>query len=401
MKGKTMADPIVIVAARRTALGGFLGSLASLTAPQLGSAAIRAALEDSKIPAGDIDQVTMGCVLAAGLGQAPARQAALGAGLPQSVPASTINKVCGSGMKAVMDAHDLIAAGSANIVVAGGMESMSNAPFLLPKARIGLRVGHGTLIDHMFLDGLEDAYDQGRSMGTFAETCASVHKVSRAEQDCWAVRSLTRAKIAASDGTFAREIVPTAVKTRSGTTVVAIDEQPTTASAEKIPTLKPVFAAGGTITAASTSSISDGSAALVLTRASLAEAHGLKPIARILGHANHAQQPEWFSTAPIFAVDRLLKRLRMKTSDVGLFEVNEAFAVVPIVFARELGIDPDDINVFGGACALGHPLGASGARVIVTLLNALRQLDRTIGVAAVCIGGGEATAIAIERLSTH
>jgi|TARA_R110000782_G_scaffold206139_7_gene294705 acetyl-CoA C-acetyltransferase len=392
-------DPIVIVGAKRTPMGGFQGDLSALTASQLGSAAIRAALEEAGVPAADIDQVIMGNVLGAGQGQAPARQALLGAGLPESVGATTLNKMCGSGMKATMDAHDIILAGSAEIMVAGGMESMTNAPYLLPKARSGYRMGHGEVKDHMFLDGLEDAYDKGRAMGTFAEETARHYQFTREAQDAYAVRSTTRAQGAIANGKFADEIVPVTVSGRGGDVTVSIDEQPGKAKLDKIPTLKPAFAKDGTVTAANSSSISDGAAALVLMRESTAKARGLTPIARILGHATHAQAPAWFTTAPVFAIEKLLKKVGWSANDVDRYEINEAFAVVAMCAIRDLGLDEDKVNVHGGACALGHPIGASGARVIVTLLGALRDAGLTKGVASLCIGGGEATALAVERLN--
>ena len=394
-----MSDPIVIVGARRTPMGGFQGDLAGQTASQLGAVAIRAALGDSTLSGSDVDRGIMGCVLPAGQGQAPARQAVLGAGLPDSVAAVTVNKMCGSGMQAVMDAHDCLVAGSASIVVAGGMESMSNAPYLLAKARSGLRMGHGEIKDHMFLDGLEDAYDKGRLMGSFAEECAKLYQFTREAQDAYAIRSLERAQAAITDGSFADEIAPVIISGRGGDVRVSIDEQPGKARPDKIPTLKPAFAKDGTVTAANASSISDGAAALVLMRESTAKARGLAPIARILGHAVHAQAPAWFATAPIPAMEKLLAKTGLATTDVDLFEINEAFAVVAMAAIRDLRLDPAIVNVNGGACALGHPIGASGARILVTLLNALKRQNKTIGVASLCIGGGEATAIAIERLN--
>jgi len=392
-------DPIVIVGAKRTPMGGFQGELAALTASQLGSAAIRAALDEAGVPAADVEQVIMGNVLGAGQGQAPARQALLGAGLPESVGATTLNKMCGSGMKATMDAHDNILAGSAGIMVAGGMESMTNAPYLLLKARGGYRMGHGEVKDHMFLDGLEDAYDKGRAMGTFAEETARHYQFTREAQDAYAVRSTTRAQAAIANGKFAGEIVPVTISARSGDVTVSIDEQPGKAKLDKIPTLKPAFAKDGTVTAANSSSISDGAAALVLMRESTAKARGLTPIARILGHATHAQASAWFTTAPVFAIEKLLKKVGWSANDVDRYEINEAFAVVAMAAIRDLGLDEDKVNVHGGACALGHPIGASGARVIVTLLGALRDAGLTKGVASLCIGGGEATAVAVERLN--
>jgi acetyl-CoA C-acetyltransferase len=391
-------DPIVIVGAARTAIGGFLGDFKETTAPQLGAAAIRAAVERAGISPEAVQEVLFGCVLPAGIGQAPARQAALGAGLPLSVAATTVNKVCGSGMKAVMLSHDLILAGSAAIAVAGGMESMSNAPYLLDRAREGYRLGHQRTLDHIFLDGLEDAYDKGRLMGVFAEKCAQIYAFSRAEQDAYAVASLTRAQRAIADGSFAAEIVP--VTAQSGRTQheVNTDEQPLKAKLEKIPTLKPAFRPDGTVTAANASSISDGAAALVLMRRSEAERRGLKPLAIIAGHATWAQEPSLFTTAPIAAIRSLSERVGWPVHDVDLFEINEAFAVVPMAAMRDLGLPYEKVNIHGGACALGHPIGASGARILVTLLYALRKCGLGRGIAALCIGGGEATAIAIERI---
>ncbi len=395
------ADPIVIVSAARTPLGGFQGSLASLTAPQLGAPAIAAALTRSGLPPEAIDEVLMGCVLPAGLGQAPARQASLGAGLPLSTGCTTISKVCGSGMKATMLGHDLLLAGSAQAVVVGGMESMSNAPYLLPKARSGQRLGHGQMIDHMFFDGLEDHYSaatRGRLMGTFAEDCARHYGFTREAQDAYAVTSTTRAQGAIRDGHFGWETTPVTVAGRHGDTVVQQDEQPPKAQIEKISQLKPAFAKDGTVTAANSSSISDGAAALVLMRQSAAQAQGLTPLAVIRGHATHAQEPAWFTTAPVGAMRALLTRLNWTTQDVDLWEINEAFAVVTMAAMHDLQLPHERVNVHGGACALGHPIGASGARIIVTLLGALRQRGLQRGVASLCIGGGEATAIAIERL---
>ncbi len=378
-----MPEPIFILDAKRTPMGGFQGDFATVMAPELGAAAIKAVL-NGQLP----DEVIMGCVLPAGLGQAPARQAALGAGLPVSVPATTINKMCGSGMKAVMLACDAIAAGSAEMVVAGGMESMSNAPYLLPKARSGMRMGHGEVKDHMFLDGLEDAYDKGRLMGSFAEEAATHYQFTRQMQDDYALASLDRALKA----DFSTEITP--VETKAGQ--ITTDEQPAKARPEKIPTLKPAFARDGTVTAANASSISDGAAALLLASASVAEARGLTPLARIVGHAGHAEEPAWFSRAPVGAIRKLLDKTGWTIDEVDLFEVNEAFAVVSLIAVHDLGISHDKLNVHGGACALGHPIGASGARILVTLINALKQRGLKRGVAAVCIGGGEATAVAVE-----
>ncbi|MND66079.1 Acetyl-CoA acetyltransferase [compost metagenome] len=391
-------DPIVIVSAVRTPMGGFLGDFKDVTAAQLGAAANRAALERAKVQADAVDEVIMGCVLQAGQGQAPARQAALGAGLPQGVVCSTLNKMCGSGMKTVMLGHDLLLAGSADVVLAGGMESMSNAPYLLERARSGYRMGHGKVLDHMYLDGLEDAYDKGRLMGTFAEDCAQAYGFTREQQDAFAIASLTRAQKAMAEGRFADEIV--AVEAKSGRDVVTIasDEQPPKARLEKIPTLKPAFREGGTVTAANSSSISDGAASLLLMRLSEAEKRGLTPLARIAGHASYAGAPNLFTTAPVGSIQRLLARTGWSLGEVDLFEINEAFAVVPMVAMRDLDISHDKLNVHGGACALGHPIGASGARVLVTLLSALTQYGLKRGVASVCIGGGEATAVAIERI---
>ncbi len=391
-------DPIVIVGAARTPMGGFQGCLAPLAAPQLGAHAIRAALQRSGVAAADVEEVIMGCVLPAGQGQAPARQAALGAGLPLGAGCTTVNKMCGSGMKATMFAHDLLVAGSNRVMVAGGMESMTNAPYVLPKVRAGLRMGHGQVLDHMFVDGLEDAYDKGKLMGVFAEQCAEKYGFTRQQQDEFAIASLTRAQQAITDGTFAKEIEPIAVPTRKGEVTVSDDEQPGNANLEKIPTLKPAFKKDGTITPANASSISDGGAALVMMRRSEAERRGLTPLAVIHGHATHAQEPGWFTTAPVGAMKKLLDKVSWGVGAVDLFEVNEAFAVVTLAAMHELEIPHDKVNVHGGACALGHPVGASGARIIVTLINALQKYDLKRGVASLCIGGGEATAIAIERV---
>jgi acetyl-CoA C-acetyltransferase len=387
---------VVILGAARTPMGGFQGALGGLDAPALGGRAIAAALESAGVQADQVDEVLMGCVLPAGLGQAPARQAGFLAGLGAQVPAATLNKMCGSGMKAAMIACDQIALGAASIVVAGGMESMSNAPYLLPKMRSGARLGHGQVIDHMFLDGLEDAYEKGRLMGTFAEDCASAFQFSRAEQDAYALSSLSNAVAAQKSGAFGTEIAPVTVPGRNGDTVISDDEQPGLARPEKIPLLKPAFRPGGTVTAANSSSISDGAAALVLASRHSAETAGLAPRARILGHATHAQAPADFPTAPVPATRKLLDRLGWAADDVDLWEVNEAFAVVPMAFMRSLGVAREKLNVNGGACALGHPIGASGARIIVTLLCALEARGLKRGIAAICIGGGEATAIAIE-----
>ncbi len=383
---------VVVTAARRTPMGSFLGSLCELPAHRLGAAAIAAAVADSGLGPGEADGVAMGCVLAAGQGQAPARQAALAAGLAESVPAVTINKMCGSGMKAVMDAFDQLRAGSADVLVAGGMESMSNAPYLLPRARAGYRMGHGELKDHMFLDGLEDAYEPGRLMGHFADACARALQFTREAQDAWAIESLARARRAIAAGAFAAETVPVAASAGE----VRLDEQPGRARPEKIPELRPAFAPDGTVTAANASSISDGAAALVLMRRETAEARGLAPLATVLGHATHAQAPAWFTTAPAPAIARLLDRIGLAASGVDLFEINEAFAVVAMAAVRELGLDPARVNPLGGACALGHPIGASGARILVTLIHALIARGGGTGVASLCIGGGEATAVAVR-----
>ena len=392
-------DPIVIVGMARTAMGSFQGALGAMTAPELGAAAIKEAVSRAGLGSKDVTEVLMGCVLPAGQGQAPARQAALGAGLPQSVPATTVNKMCGSGMKTVMLAFDGLHARPRDIVVAGGMESMTNAPYLLPKMRGGARLGHAEVKDHMFLDGLEDAYDKGRLMGTFAEDCAQSFQFTREAQDAFAIESLARAKRANEDGSFKSEIVPVAVKTRKGVTEVARDEQPFSADPGKIPQLKPAFREGGTVTPANSSSISDGAAALVLMRASEAKKRKLKPIARIVGTAGAAQAPALFTTAPVAAMTTLLENVGWTADEVDLYEINEAFAVVTMVAMREMNLPHEKVNVNGGACALGHPIGASGARIIVTLLSALEKAGKRKGVASLCIGGGEATAVAVERLS--
>lgn len=394
-----MNDPIVIVSATRTPMGGFLGDFKDVTAATLGAAAIRAAVERARLGAEEVDEAVLGCVLAAGQGQAPARQAVLGAGLARGTPCSTVNKMCGSGMKAAMMAHDAILAGSARVALAGGMESMSNAPYLLERARSGYRMGHGKVLDHMFLDGLEDAYDKGRLMGTFAEDCAEKYGFTREQQDDYAITSLSRAQKAMSEGRFKDEIVAVTVKAGKELRAISEDEQPPKAKLDKIPSLKPAFREGGTVTAANASSISDGAAALVLMRLSEAEKRGLTPLAAIRGHSSYADAPNLFPTAPVGAVERLMQRIGWAIGDVDLFEVNEAFAVVAMAAMRDLDIPHDKLNVHGGACALGHPIGASGARVIVTLLSALKQYDLKRGVASVCIGGGEATAIAVERLA--
>ncbi|SDL31593.1 acetyl-CoA C-acyltransferase [Pseudomonas indica] len=393
-----MNDSIVIVSAARTPMGGFLGDFKDVTAAELGAAAIRAAVERAGLAADAVDEVVMGCVLPAGQGQAPARQAALGAGLVRGTVCSTLNKMCGSGMKAAMLGHDLLLAGSADVVIAGGMESMSNAPYLLERARSGYRMGHGRVLDHMFLDGLEDAYDKGRLMGAFAEDCAEAYGFSREAQDRFAIASLTRAQQAIATGRFADEIVPVQAKAGRELRTVEHDEQPPKAKLDKIPTLKPAFREGGSVTAANSSSISDGAAALVLMRLSEAEKRGLMPLAAIRGHASFADAPNLYPTAPIGAVRRLMERTGWSLGGVDLFEVNEAFAVVAMAAMRDLDLPHDKLNVHGGACALGHPIGASGARILVTLLSALKQYDLKRGVAAICIGGGEATAVAVERL---
>jgi len=391
-------DPVVIVSAARTPMGGFMGDLKSLAAPELGAIAIRAAVERAGIKPEDVQEVIMGNVLPAGQGQAPARQAALGAGLPPAVGCMTINKVCGSGMKAAMLASDQLSLGAHDVILAGGMESMSNAPYLLPKARAGLRLGHGDVKDHMFLDGLEDAYDRGRLMGTFAEDCASKYRFSREAQDRYAITSLTRAQDAIRSGGFAKEVVPVAVAGGKGELVVTIDEQPLKANLDKIPQLKPAFRKDGTVTPANSSSISDGAAAMVLMRLSTAEERGIVPLARIVGVSSHSQEPQWFTTAPVEAIRKLFEKTGWNAKTTDLFEINEAFAVVAMAAMHELGLPHDKVNVHGGACALGHPLGASGARIMVTLLAALEKYRLKRGIAALCIGGGEATAIALERL---
>jgi acetyl-CoA C-acetyltransferase len=381
-------DPIVIVSAARTPMGGFQGELKSFAAPELGAAAIRAAVERAKLRPEDVQEAIMGCVLPAGQGQAPARQAALGAGLPLAVGCTTVNKMCGSGMKAAMFAHDQLISGSVDVIVAGGMESMTNSPYLLPKARAGLRMGHAQVLDHMFYDGLEDAYDKGRLMGSFAEDCASKYSFTREAQDQFAIASLTRAQKANTEGWFAWETTPIAIKAGKDEKFIETDEQPFKANLEKIATLKPAFRKDGTVTAANSSSISDGAAALVLMRRSTAEKRGLAPLATIVGHATHAQEPAWFTTAPVAAIRKLLEKTNWTASQVDLYEINEAFAVVTMAA----------MNVHGGACALGHPIGASGARIVVTLIGALRKYGLKRGVASLCIGGGEATAMAVELL---
>ncbi len=387
---------VVIAGAARTPMGGFQGMFDGVAAADLGGSAIRAAMQGAGVQT--VDEVLMGCVLPAGQGQAPARQAGFAAGLGEDVPATTLNKMCGSGMKAAMMAFDQIALGHADTMVAGGMESMTNAPYLLPKMRGGARIGHGQVVDHMFLDGLEDAYDKGRLMGTFAEDCAEAYQFTREAQDEYALQSLSNALAAQENGAFDGEIAPHIVRTRKGEVTQDIDEQPKSARPEKIPTLKPAFRKDGTVTAANSSSISDGAAALVLASAEVAEAQSLNVRARILGHASHAQAPGLFTTAPVPAAQKLLSRIGWSKDDVDLWEVNEAFAVVPMAFMREMGLPREKVNVNGGACALGHPIGASGARIMVTLLNALEKRNLKRGVAAICIGGGEGTAIAIERV---
>src|SRR5512137_2909557 len=391
-------DPIVIVGAARTPMGGFQGDFASLSASELGAVAIKAALERARVRPEQVEEVIMGCVLPAGQGQAPARQASLKAGIPLAAGCTTINKMCGSAMKAAMLAHDLIVAGSNEIMVAGGMESMSNAPYLMPKARSGYRMGHQTVYDHMFLDGLEDAYDKGRLMGTFAEDCAQSFGFTREAQDAFALTSLSRALAANNDGTFGWEIAPVTVAGKKGDVVVDKDEQPAKAMPDKIPLLKPAFRKDGTVTAANSSSISDGGAALVLMRRSTAERRGLAPLAVIVGHATHAQEPGLFTTAPVGAIEKLYRKTGWTTKVVDLFEVNEAFAVVTMAAMNEHGIAHEQVNVHGGACALGHPIGASGARIVVTLIGALRKHGKKRGVASLCIGGGEATGMAVEML---
>lgn len=387
----------VIIGAARTAIGGFQGDFSTVPAPELGACAILGALENSSLKGDEIDEVLMGCVLSAGLGQAPARQAVLGAGLPQSVSASTLNKVCGSGMKAVMLAHDQIISGSQEIMIAGGMENMSRAPYLSEKTRSGARLGHVSMKDHMFLDGLEDAYDQGVLMGEFAEICAEKYQFSREDQDEFTLKSLENALKAQETKAFDNEIVPFTVKSRKGDKVISQDEQPPKAQPKKIPNLRPAFRKNGTVTAANASSISDGAAALVVTSEEKARENNLKIRARILGHASHAHEPAWFTTAPVPAAKKLLAKIGWSVVDVDLWEINEAFAVVPMAFMKEMGLDRGIVNVNGGACALGHPIGASGARIIVTLLNALEVRGLKRGIAAICIGGGEGCAIAIER----
>jgi acetyl-CoA C-acetyltransferase len=393
-----MTDEIVIAAAKRTPIGAFQGALAPVSAPDLGATAAAAAIEDCGVKPESISEVIFGCVLPAGLGQAPARQAALAAGLPSSVGCTTVNKVCGSGMKAVMMAHDLIRAGSAEIVLAGGMESMSNAPYLLPKARQGLRMGHQEILDHMFLDGLQNPYDNNM-MGHFAEQTVDRYKFTREEQDAFATASVRRALEATQKGLFEREIVPVLVRTRRSETMVDRDEEPFRCELDKIPDMRPAFRRdGGTVTAASSSSISDGAAALVITSTSVAEREGFEPLARIVAHSGFAHAPEWFTTAPVFAIQALHKKLDWTPDDVDLYEINEAFAVVAMAAIKDLEIDHAKVNVNGGACALGHPIGATGARLLVTLVHALLNRGQKRGIASLCIGGGEATAVAVETL---
>ena len=392
-----MNDPIVIVGIARTPMGGMGGVFSDVSAPTLGAEAIRGALADAKVDAADVSEVLMGCVLPAGVGQAPARQAAMSAGLPKSTPCTTVNKVCGSGMKTVMMAADSLSIGHGDVIVAGGMESMTNAPYMLTKARAGYRLGHGELLDHMFLDGLQDAYE-GQLMGNFADATAEKYGFSREEQDDFAIASLSKANAAIDSGAFEREIVPVTVKSRKGDVVVSVDEQPGNARPDKIPQLRPAFSKTGTVTAANASSISDGAAALVLMRQSTASAKGLKPLAVIKAQAQYAQEPEWFTTAPVGAMKSLLEASNWSINDVDLFEINEAFAVVTMAAAKDLGIPAEKINIHGGACALGHPLGASGARILVTLVAALQQQGKKKGIASLCIGGGEATAVAVELL---
>ena len=388
-------DPVVIVAAKRTPIGAFQGVFSDVSATELGAAAVAAAVAESGVEPGDVGRVLMGCVLPAGLGQAPARQAALGGGLPKGVPCATVNKMCGSGMEALVLGHDLIAAGSAGVVVAGGLESMTNAPYLMPKARRGYRMGHQEVLDHMFYDGLQDIYE-GHMMGHFAEATSQKYGFTREDQDAFAIESVTRATRAAGDGSFDAEITPVTVKTRKGEHTVSVDEVPGTVSVEKIPNLRPAFAKDGTVTAASSSSISDGAAALVIMRASEAEKRGLKPLARIVGHSAFAHEPAWFTTAPVHALKSLQEGLGWTPDDVDIYEINEAFACVTMAAMTDCGIDHAKVNVNGGACALGHPIGATGARITTTLLHAMRARNLKRGIATQCIGGGEATAIALE-----
>ncbi len=395
----SQSDPVVIVSGARTPMGSFQGSLASVTAPELGAVAIRAAVARAGVKPEEISEVLMGCVLPAGQGQAPARQAARYGGLPDSVPCTTVNKMCGSGMKTVMMAFEALHVRPKDVIVAGGLESMTNTPHILPKLRSGQRLGHTQIYDHMFLDGLEDAYDKGRLMGTYAEDTAQHYQFTREQQDDYAIESLSRAKRANEDGSFAKEMAPVTVKGRKGNVVVDRDEQPFNADPSKIPGLKPAFREGGTVTPANSSSISDGAAALVLMRESEAKRRGLKPLAKIVATSSQAQEPAWFTTAPIGAIRKVLDQTGWTVKDVGLYEINEAFAVVAMAAMRDLDLPHDKVNVYGGACALGHPVGASGARIIVTLLNAMETRGETKGIASLCIGGGEATAVAVERMA--
>ena len=390
-------DPIVIAGMARTPMGSFQGSLATVSAPELGSVAIKSALERAGVAPEAISEVVMGCVLAAGQGQAPARQAAIGAGIPTDVGATTVNKMCGSGMKATMFGYDMIIAGSAEITVTGGLESMSNTPYLLPKVRKGLRMGHSQVQDHMFTDGLEDAYDKGQLMGVFAENTAEKYQFTREAQDDFAIRSLRRGKLANEDGSFDAEMAPVTIRGRKGETVVSQDEQPFKADIDKIPNLKPAFRKGGTVTPANSSSISDGASALILMRRSEAERRGLTPLANIVAHATHSQDPAWFTTAPVGAISKVLEKTGWSKDEVELFEINEAFAVVTMAAMKEHGLSADQVNIHGGACAMGHPVGSSGSRIICTLVGAMQKYEVNKGIAALCIGGGEATAVAIER----
>jgi acetyl-CoA C-acetyltransferase len=391
-------EQIVIVGMSRTPMGGFQGHFATVTAPELGAAAIKGAMAQTNLKPEDIDQTLMGCVLPAGIGQAPARQASIGAGLPLSTACTTVNKMCGSGMETVILAHNAIMAGSSDIVVAGGMESMSNAPYLLSKMRSGARIGHTEAKDHMFLDGLEDAYDKGQLMGVFAERTAEKYQFTRAAQDEFAIASLSRTKNAIEKGYFKSEITPVTVKGRKGETVIDTDEQPGKASPEKIPTLRPAFAKDGTVTAANASSISDGASALILMKESEAEKRGLKPMAKIIGHSVHSQEPNWFTTAPVGAMNKLFEKTGWTDDDVDLYEINEAFAVVTMAAMHDLNLSHDKVNIHGGACALGHPVGSSGSRIIITLIAALKTHGKKRGIASLCIGGGEATAVAVELM---
>ena len=390
-------NDIVITGTARTPMGSFQGSLSNEKATRLGSIAIEAALSKANIKSEDVDDVVMGCVLPAGLGQAPARQSAIGAGIPNTAGATTINKMCGSGMRAAMIANDQLIAGSSKITIAGGIESMSNTPYVLPKVRSGLRMGHGELKDHMFLDGLEDAYEEGRLMGSYAEATAEAYQFTRQAQDEFAIRSLKRAKKANEDGSFNEEIVPVEVKHRKGSKIISQDEQPFSADISKIPNLKPAFSKDGTVTAANSSSISDGAAALVMMSRIEAERCNSKPLAKVVAHATNSHDPAWFTTAPIGAIKKVLDKANWNIKDVGLFEINEAFAVVPMAAMKDLNLSPEIVNVHGGACALGHPVGTSGARIIATLISAMHKYDVQKGIASLCIGGGEATAIAIEK----